>query len=108
MSQLFESGGQSIGASALASVLPMSIQGLFPLGLTTVRWEIKTTVKKSAERGEEKAEGVSANWSFKIKQKLCCLQQDIEGGSSSPMGVGIALLITNCISQPICKVLEAK
>ena len=31
-SQLFASGGQSIGASA--SVLPMSIQGLFPLGLT--------------------------------------------------------------------------
>ena len=32
MSQLFESGGQSIGASA--SVLPMNIQGLFLLGLT--------------------------------------------------------------------------
>ena len=34
MSQLFPSGGQSIGASALASVLPMNIQGWFPLGLT--------------------------------------------------------------------------
>ena len=34
MSQLFASGGQSIGASALASVLPMNIQGIFPLGLT--------------------------------------------------------------------------
>ena len=34
MSQLFESGGQSIGASASASVLPMNIQGWFPLGLT--------------------------------------------------------------------------
>ena len=32
MSQLFVSGGQSIGASA--SVLPVSIQGWFPLGLT--------------------------------------------------------------------------
>ena len=32
MSQLFASGGQSIGASA--SVLPMNIQGWFPLGLT--------------------------------------------------------------------------
>ena len=31
---VFSSGGQSIGASALASVLPMSIQGWFPLGLT--------------------------------------------------------------------------
>ena len=34
MSQFFTSGGQSIGASALASVLPMNIQGWFPLGLT--------------------------------------------------------------------------
>ena len=32
--QLFTSGGQSIRASALASVLPMNIQGWFPLGLT--------------------------------------------------------------------------
>ena len=34
MSQLFTSGGQSIGASASASVLLMNIQGWFPLGLT--------------------------------------------------------------------------
>ena len=34
LSQLFSSGGQSIGASASASVLPMNIQGWFPLGLT--------------------------------------------------------------------------
>ena len=32
--KLFPSGGQSIGASASASVLPMSIQGWFPLGST--------------------------------------------------------------------------
>ena len=34
MSQLFTSGGQSIGVSASASVLPMSIQSCFPLRLT--------------------------------------------------------------------------
>ena len=34
MSQLFALGGQSIGASASASVLPMNIQGWFPLGWT--------------------------------------------------------------------------
>ena len=34
MSQLLASGGQSIGASASASVLPMNIQDWFPLGLT--------------------------------------------------------------------------
>ena len=34
MSQLFTSGGQSIGVSASASVFPMNIQGWFPLGWT--------------------------------------------------------------------------
>ena len=34
MSQLFASGGQSIGVSASASVLPMNTQDCVPLGLT--------------------------------------------------------------------------
>ena len=34
MSQLFASGGQSIGVSASASVLPMNIQDWYPLGWT--------------------------------------------------------------------------
>ena len=41
MSQLFESGGQSIGASASASVLPKSIQGWFPSRLTGLISAIK-------------------------------------------------------------------
>ena len=36
MSQLFASGGQSIGASASASILPMIIQGWFSLGFTSL------------------------------------------------------------------------
>ena len=36
MSGLFTSGGQSIEASASASVLPMNIQGRFPLGLASL------------------------------------------------------------------------
>ena len=36
MSWLFASGGQSIGATASASVLPMDIQDWFPLGWTGV------------------------------------------------------------------------
>ena len=36
MSQLFTSGGQSIGTSASASVFLMNILGRFPLGLTTL------------------------------------------------------------------------
>ena len=35
VSQFFASGGQSIGVSASASVLPMNIQDWFPLGLTS-------------------------------------------------------------------------
>ena len=34
MSQFFISGGKNIGVSASASVLPINIQGWFPLGLT--------------------------------------------------------------------------
>ena len=34
MTQFFASGGQSIGVSASASVLPMNIQDWFPLGVT--------------------------------------------------------------------------
>ena len=36
VSQLFASGGQSIGASASASVLPMNIQDWFPLGFSKI------------------------------------------------------------------------
>ena len=36
MSQLFASSGPSIGAPGSASVLPMNIQALFPLGLTSL------------------------------------------------------------------------
>ena len=36
MSRLFKSGGQNIGASDSASILPMNIQGWFSLGLTAL------------------------------------------------------------------------
>ena len=40
MSQLFAPGSQSIGVSASASVLPVNIQGWFPLGLTGwISWQ---------------------------------------------------------------------
>ena len=42
MSKLFTSGGQSIGVSASASVLPMNTQDWFPLGLTgLISWQFK-------------------------------------------------------------------
>ena len=36
MSQFFTSSGQSIGASASTSIIPMNIQDWFPLGLTSL------------------------------------------------------------------------
>ena len=44
MSQLFTSGGQSIGVSASSSVLPLSIWGWFPLGLTLPTLKPKLTL----------------------------------------------------------------
>ena len=42
VSQVFASGGQSLGASASASVLPVNIQGWFPLGGTGwIFWQSK-------------------------------------------------------------------
>ena len=48
MSWLFTSNGQSIKASASALVLPLNIQGWFPLGLTGVISFSSTTVWKAS------------------------------------------------------------
>ena len=47
MSQLFTSGGQSIGASVSPSVLPMNIQGWFLLGLTGLSSLLFKKISKS-------------------------------------------------------------
>ena len=48
MSQFFISGGQSIGISALASVLLVNIQDWFPLGLTGCsRWSARDSQESS-------------------------------------------------------------
>ena len=47
MSQLFISGSQMIGAPASASVLPVNIQGWFPLGLTGWSLPVQGTLKSS-------------------------------------------------------------
>ena len=50
MSQFFASGGQSIGASVSASVLPMNIQDWFPLGLTTVQGTLKSLLQHHSSK----------------------------------------------------------
>ena len=50
MSQLFAAGGQSIGASA--PVLPMNIQGWFPLGLTGLNFPLQCScLENPRDRG---------------------------------------------------------
>ena len=53
MSRLFTSGGQSFGASASASVLPLNIQVWFPLGLRGRRGFWNEEMIISATQGEQ-------------------------------------------------------
>ena len=62
MRHLFTSGGQNIGASSSESVLPMNIQGLFPLELTD--W-----FDLLAAQGTLK--GLLRNWSSKTSVLQC-------------------------------------
>ena len=55
MSRLFTSGGQSTGASVLASVLLMNIQDWFLLGLTgLVSLEVQGTLKSLLQHHSKK------------------------------------------------------
>ena len=64
MSQLFPSGGQSIGASASASVLPIKIQGWFPLGLTGLI--------SLASKGLSRVFSSTTVWNFLVLSLLHC------------------------------------
>ena len=62
MSQLFESGGWSIGASASASVLSVNIQGWFPLGLMGMHQIWKVVLHLLLCRGNWEPEDVVLAW----------------------------------------------
>ena len=55
MSQLFGSGGQSIGVSASTSVLPMNIQDWFPLGCWLDLLAVQGTLKSLLQHNNSKA-----------------------------------------------------
>ena len=65
MSQFFTSGGQSIGVSASASVLPMNIQALFPLGLTDLL-AVQGTLKSLLQHHSSKASVLWSSASFMV------------------------------------------
>ena len=61
--RLFASGGQSIGASASASVLPVNIQDWFPLGLTDLL-AVQGTLKRLLQLHSLKASGFQCSAFF--------------------------------------------
>ena len=69
MSQFFTSGGQSIGVSASASVLPMNIQDWFPLGWTVDLLAVQGTLKSLLQHHSSKA-SVLQHSAFFIVQLL--------------------------------------
>ena len=68
MSQFFSSGSQSIGTSASASVLPMNIQGWFPLGLTSsISLVWKGTLKSLLKHHSSKASVLQCSDFFMVR-----------------------------------------
>ena len=83
-------GGQSIGASALASVLPMYIQGLFPLGLTVLisllskelsRVFFSTTVRRHQFCGAQPCTGYCLRNHLSLKTLILGKMQGLAGES---------------------------
>ena len=73
VNRLFVSGGQSIGTSASASVLPMNIQGWFPLGLTTlISLQSKGLSQESSPAPQFKSISSSVGSNCHIHTCCCC------------------------------------
>ena len=81
MSQLFASGGQSIGASASASILPMNIQDWSPLGWTS--W-LSCCPRDSRVFSNTQFKSVSPSVLSLLYTKLLCICQSQSPCSSHP------------------------
>ena len=64
MTWLFTSGGQSIGASASASVLPMNIQDWLPLGIDWFDLAVQRTLRSLVQHHSWKASILQRSVSF--------------------------------------------
>ena len=89
MSQLFISGGQSTGASASASVLPVNIRGWFPVewtGLISLQSKRLSRVFSSTTVRKHQFFGAEPTWPHKYSRIICEMneyQDDIIAGWSS-------------------------
>ena len=101
MSQLFASGGQSIRAPASPSVLPMNIQGLFPLRLTSLisllskelsRVSSNTTVQKASILRQSTFFMVQSSHSYMTTGKNIALTQRTSVGK-------VISLLSNTLSR---------
>ena len=64
MSQFFTSGGQDIGVSASASVLPVNIQECLPLGLIGLILAVQGTLKSLLQTTVQKHQFFGAQLSL--------------------------------------------
>ena len=104
ISQFFESGGQSIGLSASASILPMNIQGWFLLGWTGLislqskglsRVVSNTTVQTHQEEKliQDRRDLCGNSWKYRnvnCQNSLCqCFLRSLIVGLSIPLQISI-------------------
>ena len=73
VSHLFTSGDQNTGASALALVLPMSIQGWFPLGLTGLISLLSKTLRSLLQHHSSKASILWCSAFFMVQLLQLCV-----------------------------------
>ena len=94
MSQLFISGGQSIGASAEAQVLPMNIQDWFPLGSTGLIYFLSKGLSRVFS-----STAVRKHQFFGAQPSLCPTLTSIHdyGGKTTALTMSVYIYICVCV-----------
>ena len=77
VSWCFASGGQSIGASASASVLPKTVQGWFPLGWTGLIWTCSINMLL-----QKRSQMCHIHTLANLKKSHCAMRREEQNGSS--------------------------
>ena len=92
MSQLFPSGGQSVGGSALTSIFPMNIQDLFSLGKLDFPGgsEGKASACNAGDLGSIPVLGRSPGEGNGKPLQSSCLENPRDGGTSWATVHGVA------------------
>ena len=125
MSQLFTSGGQSIGPSASASILPINIQSWFPLGLTGLvsllsKWFSKIIFSITVRKHQFFSAQLSlwssfhiCTWNHSFDYTDLCWQSDVSASNTlSKFAIaflpGSKCLLISWLHSPSAVVLEPK